>query len=71
MKGVITEQAATMRNAHTDPPPLGTKVNALNHGGVLVSTVWTKDSINNFDAWSPSPKIPAEVKAIQLARFPI
>lgn len=57
-------------NAHTSPPPLGTKVQVLNRDGVQAgSTVWTRSSIKQFDAWLPHAKIPADVRALQVARY--
>lgn len=56
-------------NARTNPPQPGSRVLALNHGGVLVPTEVSRDFLLYYDAWAAYPKVPADVKAIQLARF--
>lgn len=64
-----TVVAATMTNAHTNPPTSGTKVWALSHGGVINDITWTSESIKTYDAWYPYLKVPPDVKAIQSARY--
>lgn len=59
-------------NAHSSPPRVGQIVHALNRGGCLCfNHIWRADSIEHYDAWMPSPKVPPDVKAIQLARLKV
>ena len=64
-----TVERAEMFNAHTTPPISGTNVLALSRGGVICNVIWTSTSIDHFDAWQHFLKVPADVKAIQAARF--
>lgn len=58
-----------LRAVATDPPPAGCRVLALNHGGCIVPAVWTSTSAAEFDAWCFYPKVPREVKELQMKRF--
>ncbi len=49
-------------DAHIEQPASGSKVWALGTGGVLVQTVWNRNSIEHFEAWSPYPRVPQSVK---------
>ena len=64
-----TVEKSEMVNAHVRQPSPGSRVWALNHGGSLVQEVWSSNSIKYFDAWAYYMKVPADVKAIQAARF--
>lgn len=66
---IPTRPTVELRPVATDPPMPGSKIMALNHGGVLVKVEWKTDSAQYFDAWCESPTVPQEVKEIQLARF--
>ena len=58
----IVSEFTYMRDALTDPPPVGMRVHALNQGGVMVQAVWTSESQKFFEAWHPYLKIPKTVK---------
>jgi hypothetical protein len=64
-----TAHRVELINAHEHPPRPGSRVLALQHGGVLVPTEVKSDFLLYFDAWAPYPKVPASVKKIQLARL--
>lgn len=64
-----TAHSVSLTNAHTNPPNNGTEVWALTRGGKLCETRWTDESILYFDAYCGYPTIPADVKALQLARY--
>lgn len=65
----IVEQTAYMRDALTDPPPVGMRVHALNKGGVMVQAVWTSQSHKDFEAWHAYLKIPQSVKDRMNGRY--
>ena len=56
-------------DAHKEQPTAGSRVLALNRGGVLVPTVWCSTSLQYFDAWMKSPKVPSSVKDRQTERY--
>jgi hypothetical protein len=64
-----TAAASCLINAHETRPPVGSRVLVLTHGGHLTTTVWGSNALEQFDAWAPYPQIPADVKAIQEARY--
>lgn len=66
---VITDHTSHWIDSHERQPANGSRVQALSIGGVQRSTVWTSDSIKWFDAWQSHMKIPAQIRARQLARF--
>jgi hypothetical protein len=65
----ITVHSTSMIDAHLQPPPAGTRVFALNRGGVIVQTVWKSNSIDDFDAWHPYLKVPDTVRKRQSERY--
>lgn len=70
--GILTTDEVWWKNAHTNPPPLGATVMVLNRDGVQAArTQWGRDSVQYFDGWLPAPRVPADIKAIQLARYPL
>jgi hypothetical protein len=66
---VITDHTSHWVDSHERQPANGSRVQALTIGGVQVSLVWTSDSIKWIDAWQSHMKVPATVKARQLARY--
>ncbi len=66
---IPTAQTVELIDAHIQPPPTGMRVQALTRGNILVSVVWTEDSINTFDAWMYHPKVPQSVKERQAKRL--
>jgi hypothetical protein len=57
-------------NAHTNPPPSGATVQVLNQDGIPAGkTTWNSDSIKYFDGWLPQARIPADIRAVQVARY--
>lgn len=64
-----TAQSIFLVNAHDNPPVTGQSVLALTRGGKLVETVWKTDSLLYFDAWCKYPKVPDDVKKLQLSRL--
>lgn len=57
-----TVESATMIDAHKEQPRNGQTVWALGRGGCAVQTTWNSESINFFEAWYPSLKVPQSVK---------
>lgn len=68
-QNVITHLAPGWIDSYVEQPANGSRVQGLNQGGVQCSVVWNSDSINHFDAWQQHMKIPATIRARQLARF--
>lgn len=54
--------SAHMIDAVLLPPPNGTRVHALNCGGVMCQTTWNSESHKYFEAWHPYLKVPQSVK---------
>lgn len=52
-----------------EQPTPGARVLAIQHGGKLVETVWSRTSYLTFDAWMHFPKVPRKVKELQSSRF--
>lgn len=70
MDRILTTDGIYWNNAHTSPPDIGSSVEVLNQDGCRAGrTTWTADSIKYFDGWLPSPRIPPDIRAIQLARY--
>lgn len=57
-----TVATATMIDAHIEQPQVGQTVWAVGKGGCAVQVVWRSDSINFYEAWHPSLKLPQTVK---------
>lgn len=64
----IVVPTAIMYDAQLNPPPNGTRVHALNLGGVMVQTIWNSESHKYFDAWHPYLKVPDSVKQRRMKR---
>lgn len=64
-----TAKTVYLIDAHIEQPTSGSRVIALNRGGVLAPTVWGSTSLQYFDAWMKSPKVPESVKERQSARY--
>jgi hypothetical protein len=68
--GILTTDEVWWINAHTNPPDIGDKVRVLNQDGCDAgTTVWGRESIKYFDGWLPQARRPADIRAIQLARY--
>lgn len=65
---IPTRQQVELIATVDEQPTPGMRVLALQHGGCLVSAVWTTGAARTYDAWCHLPKVPAKVKAIQAAR---
>lgn len=71
MKKRLTNPSLYWINAHTHPPTNGSKVRVLNRDGVdSGATTWTDESIKYFDGWMEFAKIPPDIRAIQVSRYP-
>lgn len=57
-----TREVVHLIDVDEDSPNPGETVLALTQGGVLIKTIWTKDSSKTLKAWMPHPKIPKSVK---------
>lgn len=57
-----TAQTVEMIDAHIQAPRIGQVIWGLGKGGCVHLLTWNSDSINHYDAWYPSPKIPQSVK---------
>lgn len=57
-----TREVVHLIDVDVDPPSPGETVLALTLGGVLIKTVWGKDSAKHLMAWMPHPKVPKSVK---------
>lgn len=66
---IKTAKQVELIDALVEQPPMGMRVQALTRGNILVSAIWTSDSINTFDAWMHHPKTPLSVKDRQMERY--